>query len=88
MPQPKKHAKPNATVASLFASTRSLSPMKLSDLIELETETISALRARAQNGDNHAARVLLEHLRKTSEALSQWKRNKELDEQHRKPNAS
>lgn len=47
--------------------------MKITELIQIESETIGYLRARAQGGDNEAAQVLLEHLRATSAAISQWK---------------
>jgi len=47
--------------------------MKISELIQLEAEQIDLLRQRSQAGDNEAAQVLLEHLRATSAAISQWK---------------
>jgi len=54
--------------------------MKISELLDLEAEQINLLRARSHNGDNHASQVLLEHLRATSAAISQWKAQKDQTE--------
>ena len=54
--------------------------MKISELQALEAEQIEGLRERAAKGDNEAARVLLEHLRKVSKAIEAWVRIKRQQE--------
>lgn len=55
--------------------------MKIKDLIEIENEQIVLLRKRSTEGDNDAARVLLEHLRYVSENIAKWKKEKDRQEQ-------
>lgn len=52
--------------------------MRLSELKELEEETISVLRTNIAAGDAESARVLLEHLRATSKAISEWQKSKDI----------
>jgi len=56
--------------------------MKIAELRELEIEAITGLQQRSNAGDNDAARVLLEHLRAVSEAISKWQTAKD---NNRKP---
>lgn len=46
--------------------------MKLSELNALEKVTLDELRSRCNKGDNEAARVLLEHIDRQRERISQW----------------
>jgi hypothetical protein len=47
--------------------------MTIRQIIELENEQIELLRDRSNQGDNEAAKVLLEHLRAVSKSISEWK---------------
>jgi hypothetical protein len=55
--------------------------MKLATLIELEDSVVQNLHRQALQGDNEAARVLLEHLRATSTAIESWRAKKEAKEE-------
>jgi hypothetical protein len=59
--------------------------MKLQELIAIEDETITMLRARAAGGDIDAARVLLEHLRAASKAISEWQSVQKFKEKKKAP---
>lgn len=50
--------------------------MKLTELRAIEAKLIGGLRQRAASGDNEAAKVLLEHLRAISKAISEWQEKK------------
>jgi len=52
--------------------------MTISELKALEEETIKVLRANIATGDANAARVLLEHLRATSKAISEWQKSRDI----------
>jgi hypothetical protein len=52
--------------------------MKISELNQFEEETISHLRRRIADGDNEAAKILLEHLRNVSQAISERRKEKDL----------
>jgi len=54
--------------------------VKLAELIAIEEETINTLRRNALAGCAESARVLLEHLRATSAAISKWQKDKSQTE--------
>jgi hypothetical protein len=54
--------------------------VKLTELIAIEKETIDTLRRNALAGCAESARVLLEHLRATSLAISKWQKDKSQNE--------
>lgn len=51
--------------------------MKLAELRALENEIIAGLRLRAQEGDNKASKIILNHLRKISKDIAIWQQNKD-----------
>lgn len=51
--------------------------MKITELNSIETEVLDHLRARAKNGDNEAADVILNHLRESSINIEHWKARKD-----------
>jgi hypothetical protein len=57
--------------------------VKVSELQALETETIEVLRKNIATGDPEAARVLLEHLRATSKAISEWQKSRDIGNEPR-----
>lgn len=58
--------------------------MKITELQKLENEQIANLRRMSMEGNTDAARVLLEHLRCVSKAITEWKKDKDRDEQSAK----
>ena len=54
--------------------------MKITDINSIESEIISQLRSRSAAGDNEAASILLDHLRKQAETIDKWRARKQSEE--------
>lgn len=48
--------------------------MRLKEVINIEQEVVESLRARAKEGDNEAAAILLAHLRRVSKDIAEWQK--------------
>lgn len=60
--------------------------MKIKDIQTIEQEVLNALKLRAMhNGDNHAAEVLLNHLRLVSKEIQHWRERKDSIEKKKQP---
>lgn len=62
--------------------------MKLKEYISMEMEQLEILKKRSQNGDNVAAKVILDHCRTRCQDMSDWQeKQKKRESKKRAPDS-